>query len=108
MNRCVQELVSFFVYDIPISYLFCDTMTMLTIESLDPLLQLAMPSICMSTPPWRIRLKACVDLGDQTAEFVLFEVIRTAILTYFYLFLGINLRILISVINTRFQPDAPG
>jgi hypothetical protein len=39
-----------------------------------------------STPPWRIRLKARVDLGDQTAEFIPFEVIRTAILTYFYLF----------------------
>jgi hypothetical protein len=53
-------------------------------------------------------LKARVDLGDQTVEFIPFEVIRTAISTYFYLFLGINLRILISVINTRFQPDAPG
>ena len=31
-----------------------------------------------------------------------------AILTYFYLVLGANLRILISVINTRFAPDAPG
>ena len=39
-----------------------------------------------STPPWRIRLKAHVDLGDQTAEFIPFEVIRTATLTYFYLF----------------------
>jgi len=28
-------------------------------------------------------LKARVDLGDQTAEFIPFEVIRTAILTYF-------------------------
>ena len=54
-----------------------------------------------STPPWRIRLKARVDLGDQTAEFIPFEVIRTAIL-------GINLRILISVINTRFLSDALG
>jgi hypothetical protein len=61
-----------------------------------------------STAPWRIRLKACVDLGDRTAEFIPFEVIRTAISTYFYLFLGINLRILISVINTRFQLDTPG
>ena len=52
-------------------------------------------------------LKAHVDLGDQTAEFIPFEVTRTAILTVFYLFLGINIRILISVINTRFQPDAP-
>ena len=34
----------------------------------------------------RIRLKARVDLNDQTAEFIPFEVIRTAILTYFYLF----------------------
>ena len=33
MNRCVLEVVSFFVYDIPISYLFYDTMTMLTLES---------------------------------------------------------------------------
>jgi hypothetical protein len=39
-----------------------------------------------TTPPWRIRLKAGVDLGDQTTEFRPFEVIRTAILTYFYLF----------------------
>jgi hypothetical protein len=53
-------------------------------------------------------LKARVDLGDQTVEFIPFEVIRTAISTYFYLFLGINLRISISVINMRFQPDAPG
>ena len=42
------------------------------------------------TPPWRIRLKARVDLSDQTAEFMPFEAIRTAIPTYFYLFLGIN------------------
>jgi len=56
------------------------------------------------TPPC-IRLKTRVDLGDQTAEFIPFEVIRTAIFTYFYLFLDINLRILISVIKTRFQPD---
>ena len=61
-----------------------------------------------STSPWRIRLKARVDLGDRTAEFVPFEVIRTAISTFFYLFLGINLHILISVINTRFPLDAPG
>jgi hypothetical protein len=40
-----------------------------------------------TTPPWRIRLKARVDLSDQTAEFIPFEVIRTAILTYFHLFL---------------------
>jgi len=32
-----------------------------------------------------MRLKARVDLGDQTAGFIPFEVIRTAILTYFYL-----------------------
>jgi hypothetical protein len=38
------------------------------------------------TPPWRIWLKARVDLGDQTAEFIPFEVIRTAISTYFTLF----------------------
>ena len=38
------------------------------------------------TPPRRIRLKARVDLGDdQTAEFIPFKVISTAILTYFYL-----------------------
>ena len=49
-----------------------------------------------------------VDLGDQTAEFIPFEVISTAILTYFNLLLGTNVRILVSVINTRFQPDAPG
>ena len=49
---------------------------------------------------WRIRLKARVDLSDQTAEFIPFEVIGTAILTYFCLFLGIYIRILISVINT--------
>ena len=53
-------------------------------------------------------MKARVDLGDQTAEFIPFEVIRTAILTYFYLLLGINLRILVSVINTPFQMDASG
>ena len=59
-----------------------------------------------TTPSWRIRLKARVDLGDQTAEFIPFGVISTTILTYFYLVLGTNLRILISVINTRFQLDA--
>ena len=32
-------------------------------------------------PPWRIQLKARVDLGDQTAKFIPFEVIRTAIST---------------------------
>ena len=26
--------------------------------------------LVVSTPPWRIRLKARVDLGDQTAEFI--------------------------------------
>ena len=62
----------------------------------------------ISTPPWRIWLKARVDLDDQTVEFIPFEVICTAFLTYFYLFLGINLRILISVIYASFQPDAPG
>jgi len=45
-------------------------------------------------PSWRIRLKARVDLGYQTAEFMPFEVIRTAILSY-----TVNLPILISVIN---------
>ena len=64
-------------------------------------------SLGVGTPSRRIRLKACVDLGDQTAEFIPFEVISTAILTYFYLLLGIYVRILVSVINTRFQPDAP-
>ena len=59
--------------------------------------------ISAPTPSRRIRLKARVDLGDQTAEFMPFEVIRTAILTYFYLLLGTNVRILVSVINTRFQ-----
>jgi hypothetical protein len=52
-------------------------------------------------------LKARVDLGDQTAEFIPFKVIRTAVLTYFT-FIGINLRISISVINTCFQRDALG
>ena len=59
------------------------------------------------TPSRRIRLKARVDLGDQTAEFIPFEVIITAILTYFYLLLSTNVRIVVSVINTRFRPDAP-
>ena len=59
------------------------------------------------TPSRRIRLKARIGLGDQTVEFIPFEVISTAILTYFYLLLGTNVRILVSVINTRFQPDAP-
>ena len=68
----------------------------------------AWPLRCATyTPPRRIRLKARVDLGDQTAEFIPFKVISTAILTYFYLLLGINVCILVSVINTRFQPDAP-
>ena len=43
----------------------------------------------------------------STAEFMPFEVISTAILTYFYLLLGTNVRILVGVINARFQPDAP-
>jgi hypothetical protein len=43
-------------------------------------------------------LKARVDLGGQTAEFIPFEVISTAVLTYFFK------RILVSVINTHFQP----
>ena len=60
-----------------------------------------------STPSRRIRLKARVDLGDQTAQFIPFEVISTAILTYFYLLLGTNVCILVSVINTRFPLDAP-
>ena len=46
-------------------------------------------SFYFSTPPWIIRFKARVDLGDQTTEFIPFEVLRTAILTYFYLFYGI-------------------
>ena len=45
-----------------------------------------------STPSCQLRLKARVDLGDQTAEFIPFEVISIAILTYFYLLLGINVR----------------
>ena len=53
-------------------------------------------------------MKARVDLGDQTAEFIPFEVISTTILTYFYLLSGTNVRILVSVINTRFPPDVPG
>ena len=44
----------------------------------------------INTPPWRIRLKARVDLGDQTAQFYTFTVISTTILTYFNVFLGIN------------------
>jgi hypothetical protein len=60
-----------------------------------------------NTPSWRIRLKARVDLGDQAVEFIPFEVISTDISTYFYPFLGRNVRILVSVINTRFQADAP-
>ena len=56
----------------------------------------------------QLRLKARVDLGDQTAEFIPFQVISTAILTDFYPLLGINVRILVSVINIRFRPDAPG
>ena len=67
-----------------------------------------MPSLYTNTPPWRIWLKVRVNLSDQTAKFIPFKVIRTAILMYFYLFLGINLRISISVINMRFQADAPG
>ena len=61
-----------------------------------------------ATPSCQPRLKARVDLGDQTAEFIPFEVISTATLTYFYLLLGTNVRILVSVINTCFPPDAPG
>ena len=68
----------------------------------------SLPLPAGSTPPWRIRLKARVDLGDQTAEFIPLGVISTVILTYFNLVLGTNLRILISVINTRFQLDALG
>ena len=37
------------------------------------------------------------------AEFIPFGVISTAVLAYFYLVLGTNLRVLISVINTHFQ-----
>jgi hypothetical protein len=48
-------------------------------------------------------LKARVDLGDQTAEFIPFEVINTATLTYFYLPLGTHVRILVSVINNAFN-----
>jgi hypothetical protein len=35
------------------------------------------------TPPCQLQLKARVDLGDQTAEFIPFEVIRTAIFNVF-------------------------
>jgi hypothetical protein len=59
------------------------------------------------TPSRRTWLKARVDLGDQTAEFIPFKVISTAILTLFCLLLGADVRILVSVINTRFPPDAP-
>ena len=38
------------------------------------------------TPSCQLRLKTRVDLGDQTAEFIPFEVISTAILTYFTYF----------------------
>ena len=55
------------------------------------------------TPSWRIRLKARVDLGDQTAEFIPFGVISTAILAYFTLF-WVQIYAYFSVINTRFQP----
>ena len=48
------------------------------------------------TLPWHIRLKARVNLGDQTAPFYTFKIISTTILTNFNVFLGINL------INTRF------
>ena len=61
----------------------------------------------MPPPSRRIPLEAHVDLSDQTAEFIPSEVISTAILMYFYLLLGTNVRILVSVINTRFQADAP-
>ena len=62
----------------------------------------------LSTPSWRIRLKACVDLGDQTAEFIPLGVNKHSHFNVFLPVLGINLCILISVINTRFQLDAPG
>jgi hypothetical protein len=52
------------------------------------------------TPSCQPRLKARVDLGDQTAEFIPFEVISTAILTYFHLTLGTNVRILVSALST--------
>ncbi len=48
-----------------------------------------------STPPWRIWLKARVDLGTC-------KVISTTILAYFNVFLGINSRSLICAINTHF------
>jgi hypothetical protein len=56
------------------------------------------------TPPWRIRLKARVDRTDQTVQFYTFKVTITTISMDFNVFLGINPR---SLINTRFQPDAP-
>ena len=52
----------------------------------------------LTTPSCQLRLKARVNLGDQTAEFIPFEVISTAILTYFYLLLGTNVRILVGVL----------
>jgi hypothetical protein len=41
-------------------------------------------------------VESAVDLGDQTAEFIPFEVISTAILTYFHLLLGTNVCISVS------------
>jgi hypothetical protein len=61
----------------------------------------AVADVIFITPPWRIRLKARVNLVDQTAPFYTLKVISTTILTNFNVFLGINL------INTRFQPDVP-
>ena len=40
-----------------------------------------------------VTIEAPVDLGDQTAEVIPLGAISTAILTYFYLVLGTNLRI---------------
>ena len=62
--------------------------------------------LTVSQHDYIIRLKVCVDLGGQTAEFYAFKAISTTILTYFNI-LGINTRSLIYAINTRFQPDAP-
>ena len=55
------------------------------------------------TPP----IESACRLDDQTAEFIPFKVTSTAILTYFHLLLDTNVRILVSVINTHFPPDAP-
>lgn len=54
------------------------------------------------TASCQLRLEARVDPGDQTTEFIPFEVTSTAIFSVFYLLSGINLHVLISTISTRF------